>query len=231
MAAFSHTKLAGSSWLQRRLPQETKYVLPESIAETRSLLHLLDGVAHTHSPAPRFLRPSAAYFRSSVNSGGRALQSSNVCAALLLADTNEDYIAQVAPCSSACHPPSRHVTSPYRAPQALASAATFTGSWDMRGGDADALTSLERTVLRKKLAVSERSRMFTLACRASQENCYKITLFRGSRAPEDDARCFGGGYQRLCESSRKGAAVQVVARRMIALLCCLQIYHFQVPVV
>ena len=103
MAAFSDTKLAGSSWLQRRLPQETKYVLPESIAETRSLLHLLDGVAHTHwhSPTPRFLRPSAEYFRCSVNSGGRVLQSNSVCAALLLADTNEDYIAQVAPCSIA----------------------------------------------------------------------------------------------------------------------------------
>ena len=114
MAAFSDTKLAGSSWLQRRLPQETKYVLPESIAETRSLLHLLDGVAHTHwhSPTPRFLQPSAEYFRCSVNSGGRVLQSNSVCAALLLADTNEDYIAQVAPCSITCLPPSRRVPLP-----------------------------------------------------------------------------------------------------------------------
>jgi hypothetical protein len=158
MAAFSHTTLAGSSWLQRRLPQETKYELPESIAETRALLHLLDGVTHARSPTPRFLQPSAAYFRSSVNSGGRALQSNRACAALLLADTNEDYIAQVAPCSSTmtcdCHPPTRAATSPYRTPQAVASAATFAGSWDMRGGDTDALSSLERTVLRKKLAVS-----------------------------------------------------------------------------
>ncbi len=105
--------------------------------------------------------------------------------------------------------------------QAIASAATFTGSWDMRGGDIDALTSLERTVLRKKLAVSlllSQPRVHVVELRN------KITLFRDARAPEDDARCFGGGNQRLCESSRKGAAVQVVARRVcgcqaVPLLC------------
>lgn len=37
--------------------------------------------------------------------------------------------------------------------QAIVSAAAFAGSWDMKGGEADALTSLEKTLLKKKLAV------------------------------------------------------------------------------
>ena len=68
----------------------------------------------------------------------------------------------------------RRVASPYRAVQAIASAATFTGSWDMRGGDVDALTSLERTVLRKKLAVSDRSRVFTLSSSAAKSHCFEV---------------------------------------------------------
>ena len=82
---------------------ETKFALPKHIAEARSILHLLDRVAETQNPFNflRILNPSAIYFRSSVGYGGRVLQSGSPCAALLLADSNEDYAVQVA-CSRPC---------------------------------------------------------------------------------------------------------------------------------
>ena len=141
--------------LRLELLPETKFALPKHIAEARSILRLFDRVAETQTPFnfSRILNPFAIYFRSSVRCGGRVLQSGSACAALLLADSNEDYVAQVAsrrPCTALCSDPSRAL----RAWQAIASAASFTGSWDMKGGDVDALSSLERTLLKKKIAVN-----------------------------------------------------------------------------
>lgn len=149
MAAFSNTKLTASFLRLRCLHTDTKFALPEPVAETRSLLHLLELVAENQNPVFRILKPAAIYFRGCARYGGRVLQSSSVCAVMLLADTNEDYIAQVAKTSSIAE------RTAYLLPQASASAAAFAGSWDMKGGDADALTSLEKTLLRKKMMVNE----------------------------------------------------------------------------
>ena len=49
--------------------------------------------------------------------------------------------------------PLRHILA-YCLVKAITSACTFTGSWDMKGGEADALTAMEKTLLKKKLAVT-----------------------------------------------------------------------------
>ena len=94
MAVFPHANLAGSSMLVRGLPPE--FVLPLPVAEVRSIAHLLDLVdSGDRAPFCRVLTPFAQQFRGSLFHGGRVQQSNNVWAALLLADTTEDYIAQV----------------------------------------------------------------------------------------------------------------------------------------
>ena len=54
---------------------------------------------------------------------------------------------------SLCYLPLRHILA-YCLVKAITSAGTFTGSWDMKGGEADALTAMEKTLLKKKLAVT-----------------------------------------------------------------------------
>ena len=97
MSAIPRTNGASSSSFTRRLPPDTEFVLPEPVAELRSIAHLLHLVdAGDQALFHRILKPSAKYFRGSLFYGGR-VQQSNSCAALLLADTTEDYIAQVSP--------------------------------------------------------------------------------------------------------------------------------------
>ena len=78
-------------------PAKSQFALPEPVAESRSIAQLLDIVATDSKPNfSRAIKPSATYFKGSLFHGGRALQSSSSCAVLMLADSTQDYLVQVA---------------------------------------------------------------------------------------------------------------------------------------
>ncbi len=87
----------------RKVLSEIEFALPEPVAETRSIALLLDLVASGSSaPVRRHIKPSAHLFRASLCYGGRAQQSKDACSTLFLADTNEDYLAQVVSRAGGC---------------------------------------------------------------------------------------------------------------------------------
>jgi hypothetical protein len=78
-------------------PAQSQFALPEPVAESRSIAQLLDIVATDGNPNfCRAIKPCAIYFKGSLFHGGRVLQSSSACAVLILADSTQDYLVQVA---------------------------------------------------------------------------------------------------------------------------------------
>lgn len=78
---------------------QTQFALPEPVAEKRSIAQLLDNIAAESKPNFfRTIKPSAIFFKGSLFHGGRVLQSNSKCAVLMLADSTQDYLIQVAWC-------------------------------------------------------------------------------------------------------------------------------------